>query len=101
MKKTSHRPSQSIQWAIPIPLVIPTSKDDVLVYVTVKANRTTITRTNQAGQKATVIIGRREGSEIIVTPDDIVFTCVFGSSGHLSTLPEEFIGMEVTIIYKQ
>jgi len=101
MKKTYHRPSQSIQWAIPIPLVIPTSKDDTLVYATVKANRTTITRTNLHGQKATVIIGRREGSEIIVTPDDIVFTCIFGSSGHLSTLPEEYIGREITIIYKQ
>jgi len=70
-------------------------------HVTVKENRTTITRTTLHGQKATVIIGRREGPEIIVTPDDIVFTCVFGSSGHLSTLPEEFIGRDVTIIYKQ
>jgi hypothetical protein len=48
-----------------------------------------------------VIVGKKEDPVIAVTPDDTVFTCVFGSSGHLSTLPSEFVGKEVTIIYKQ
>jgi putative transposon-encoded protein len=99
MKKTSHRPSKTTQWQISTTVKIPVS--GILEHVTVKPNRTTITRTTLDGQSATVILGNKEGTEIIVTPDDTVFTCTFGSSGHLSTIPEEFIGKEVTIIYKQ
>lgn len=110
MEKQSHRPSKTTQWEISMPLIIQKTKEYTREYVRIKPDRTTITRTTIAKQTATVILGHKEGSKIIVSPGDIVFTCVFGLSGHLSRLPNEvagtngpmsIIGKEVTIIYKQ
>lgn len=96
--KESNRPGVTTKWTINTPLTIHVQPTDRIEHAKVDFRGHTIFRTNDVGKEATVILGTRTGTDILVTPDDSVFTCIFGVRGHLSSLPAGFSGQEVTII---
>jgi hypothetical protein len=51
-----------------------------------------------ANKEVTVIVGHKERNNLMVTPDDRVFTGVFGNNGRLSSVGKELEGQEITVI---
>lgn len=98
MSRESKRPGKTERWNINSPVTIHVQPTDIIEYATVNKRGDTIHRSPRKGWKATVLVGHKEGKKITVTPEDAVFTCLFGFSGHLSTLPPEYVDKEVTII---
>lgn len=90
--------SKTTEWTINSPITIHVQKNDVVEYATVNHRGSTIFRSKLHDEKATVIVGKFEGASIKVTPIDKVFSCEFGPKGHLSDLPHDLKGKEVTII---
>ena len=48
--------------------------------------------------EATVIVGHKERNNLMVTPEDRVFTGIFGNYGWLSSVGKELSGKELTVI---
>lgn len=92
------RKSKTVKWEVNSPITIHIQENDVVEYATVNHRGSTIYRSGLAGVKATVIVGKYKGNEIKITPNDQVFSCEFGPRGHLSDLPHDLKGEEVTII---
>lgn len=101
MSNESYRPSKTTKVHITTTLIIPTTAEDIREYAPVSSRGHTINRIAHIGKIATVILGKKEDPIIVVTPDDTMFTCIFGVGGQLSALPKKYRGTEVTIIYKQ
>jgi len=94
----SARPSKTVKWEINSPITIHVQKNDIVEYATVNHRGSTIYRSKLPNYKATVIVGKIEGTEIKVIPEDQVFSCEFGPAGHLSDLPHDLKDKVVTII---
>jgi len=100
MKKgnESNRPGNTTKWIINSPITIHVQSTDKIEYATVDHRGHMIFRSLMPVRPATVIKGKRGGKNIKINTDDTVFSCIFGSSGHLSSLPPGHSGEEVTII---
>ncbi len=55
-------------------------------------------RPSYANLKATVIVGHKEKDNLTVTPNDKVFTCIFGPKGHLSSVGKDLEEQELTVV---
>jgi hypothetical protein len=55
-------------------------------------------KTAYANKEVTIIVGHKERNNLIVTPDDRIFTGVFGNNGRLSSVGKELEGQELTVI---
>jgi hypothetical protein len=55
-------------------------------------------KTEYANREATIIVGHKERSYLVVTPEDRVFTGAFRSNGRLSSVGQELEGKELTVI---
>jgi hypothetical protein len=55
-------------------------------------------RSGYAFLQATIIVGHRERNNLMVTPDDLVFTGIFGNNGRLSSVGKGLEGQELTVI---
>jgi len=97
-RSESKRPGNTTKWIINSPITIHIQPTDKIEYATVDHRGHMIFRSLLPGRQATVIKGKREGNSIKINTTDTVFSCIFGSSGHLSSLPPGYSGEEVTIV---
>ena len=79
-------------------LLLP-AKTDVIEYYTVGSKGYPVpAKTAYAKKEATIIVGHREEHNMIVTPEDKVYTALFASNGRLSSVGKELEGQELTVI---
>ena len=84
---------------ISCPITLTPGQKDVIEYCKVDSRGYPVCRrTGYASLRATVIVGHKEINDIILTPEDKVFTCFFGPKGHLSSVGKELEGQELTVI---
>jgi len=99
MTREPNRPGKTVPMIISCPITLTPGKNDVIEYCTVdKRGYPVFFRSGYAFHQATVIVGHREKDNLIVTPEDQVFTCVFGRHGHLSSVGKGLEGQELTVI---
>jgi len=93
------RPSNTIYMKILCNMVLIPSRNDEVEYFTVDSRGYPIpAKTGYSMKEATIIVGHRERNNIMVTPEDRVFTGIFGKNGRLSSVGKEFEGKELTVI---
>jgi hypothetical protein len=94
-----NRPSNTVPMKILCNMVlIPDRKDEVEYFTVDSRGYPTPTKTVYAKKEATIIVGHKERNSLIVTPQDRVFTGVFGSNGRLSSVGKDLEGQELTVI---
>lgn len=94
-----NRPSNTVPMKILCNMVlIPDRKDEVEYFTVDSRGYPTPTKTVYAKKEATIIVGHRERNNLIVTPQDRVFTGVFGNNGRLSSVGKDLEGKELTVV---
>jgi hypothetical protein len=99
MPREPKRQGKTIPFVISCPVTLSIGTKDIIDYCKVDSRGYPIfRRPTHAFRKATVIVGHRDKYNLTVTPNDKVFTCVFGRHGHLSSVGKELEGKELTVI---
>lgn len=94
-----NRPSNTLAMKILCNMVLIPNRNDEVEYFTVDPRGYPVPKkTGYATREATIILGHRERNNLMVTPEDRVFTGVFGNNGRLSSVGKEFEGEELTVI---
>ncbi|WP_292387627.1 hypothetical protein [Methanosarcina sp. UBA5] len=93
------RPSKTIAMKILCNMVLIPNLNDEVEYFTVDPKGYPVPKKiGYANREATIIVGHKERNYLVVTPEDRVFTGVFGGNGRLSSVGKELEGKELTVI---
>ncbi|AYK14756.1 MAG: hypothetical protein ACOX7X_11160 [Methanosarcina flavescens] len=79
-------------------VLIPNLNDEVEYFTVDSKGYPAPKKTEYANREATIIVGHKERSYLVVTPEDRVFTGAFRSNGRLSSVGQELEGKELTVI---
>jgi hypothetical protein len=94
-----NRPSNTVSMKILCNMVLIPERNDEVEYFRVDSKGyPTPKKTAYANKEVTIIVGHRERNNLMVTPDDRVFTGVFGNNGRLSSVGKGLEGQELTVI---
>jgi len=94
-----NRPSNTVPMKILCNMVlIPNRKDEIEYFKVDSRGYPTPAKIAYAKKEVTIIVGHRERNNLMVTPDDRVFTGVFGNNGRLSSVGKGLEGQELTVI---
>jgi hypothetical protein len=78
--------------------LIPNRNDEVEYFKVDSKGYPTPKKTAYANKEVTIIVGHRERNNLMVTPDDLVFTGIFGNNGRLSSVGKGLESQELTVI---
>jgi hypothetical protein len=93
------RPSNTMPMKIMCNMVlIPNVKDEVEYFKVDNRGYPIPTKIGYAHKEVTIILGHKERNNILLTPEDKVFTGVFGNNGRLSSVGKELEGQELTVL---
>lgn len=99
MTGESNRPSNTVPMKIMCSMVLIPNRHDEVEYFKVDSKGYPVPKkTVYANKEVTIIVGHKERNNLMVTPDDLVFTGVFGDNGRLSSVGKELEGQELTVI---
>lgn len=99
MPGEAKRPGNTAPFIIPCSVTFTPGPKDIIDYCKVDNRGYPIfRRPAYASKKATVIVGHREKDNLTVSPEDKVFSCVFGPKGHLSSVGKDLENQELTVI---
>ena len=99
MTGESNRPSNTVPMKIMCSMVLIPNRHDEVEYFKVDSKGYPMPKkTAYANKEVTIIVGHKERNNLMVTPDDRVFTGVFGNNGRLSSVGKELEGQELTVI---
>lgn len=79
-------------------VLIPNLNDEVEYFTVDPEGYPAPKKIGYASREATIIVGHKERSYLVVTPEDQVFTGAFRSNGRLSSVGKELEGKELTVI---
>jgi hypothetical protein len=79
-------------------VLIPNINDEVEYFTVDPKGYPAPKKIRYANREATIILGQKERSYLVVTPKDRVFTAIFGNTGRLSSVGKELEGKELTVI---